>query len=156
MWQRKQVRALLLPAVVTLDVWNRIIFTGAKMLRKGAFSGGSEGVTAELLMIKTWLVGSFMKQPRNRGILSFTHAEAQQAEAAGASSRPPDWRSHPAFIRSKLFHGHGSVRACVFSTWSYRLTADAQRDELIGDGAYCHGCGTGCRRGCLLLAAGGN
>ncbi|CAF99051.1 unnamed protein product, partial [Tetraodon nigroviridis] len=43
--QRKQVRALLLPAVVTLDEGKRIIFTGAKMLRKDAFSGGWEGVT---------------------------------------------------------------------------------------------------------------
>lgn len=43
--QRKQARALLLPAVVTLDEGKRIIFTGAKMLRKDAFSGGWEGVT---------------------------------------------------------------------------------------------------------------
>lgn len=92
-WQRKLVRALLLPAVVTLDEGNRIIFTGAKMLRKDAFSGGWEGVTAELLMVKTWSASS----GGTRGILSFTHAEAQQAEAAGASSRPLDWSSRPAF-----------------------------------------------------------
>lgn len=93
---------------------NGSIFTGAKMLRKDAFSGGWEAVTAELLMVKTWLASSFMKQQRNRGILSFTHAEAQQAEAAGASSRPPDWSSHLSFTRSELFHGHGSMRACFF------------------------------------------
>lgn len=151
------MRALLLPAVVTLVEGNRIIFTGAKMLRKDAFSGGWEGITAELLMVKTWLARGFMKQRRNRDILSFTHAEAQQAEAAGASSRPPDWSSDSAFPRSEHFTDMAAcVRTCGFSAWSYGLTADAQRDELIGDGAYCHGCGTWGRRGCRLLAGGGN
>lgn len=87
----------------------RSIFTGAKMLREDAFSGGwKRRASAGKNMIS-----SFMRQRGNRGILSFTHAEAQQAEAAGASSTPPDCSSRRAFNRSELFHGHGSVRACV-------------------------------------------
>lgn len=61
-------------------------------------------------MLKTWSASSFMQKRRDRGVLSFTHAEAQQAEAAGASSRPPDWSSHPAFTGSELCYGHGCVR----------------------------------------------
>lgn len=147
-WQRKLVRALLLPAVVTLDEGNRIIFTGAKMLRKDAFSGGWEGVTAELLMVKTWSASS-------GGTGAFFHSRTPRPSRLRRQVRPPDRLTGAHVQPSELFHGHGSVRTCGFSAWSYRLTADAQRDELIGDGAYCHGCGTEGRRGCLLLAAGG-
>lgn len=44
--------------------------------------------------------------------------------------------------------GHASVcKDCDFSVWSYRLTADAQDNELIEHGVYCRGCGRGGRRG---------
>lgn len=86
---------------------------------------------------------------------------SRQKESAGAPFLSSHWITapeqlcvHPTHLQMcRPILGHASVD-CDLSMWSYRLTADAQDNELIGDGVYCRGCGRGGRRGRLMRSVG--
>lgn len=75
---------LLLPAVVTLDEGGTGASSPARRCaaKTPFFPGGWEAVTAELLMVETWLASSFMRQQRKQGH-SFIHARRGPAGRGG-------------------------------------------------------------------------